>query len=122
MLMAGVSAIFEYDMKKIVALSTLRQLGLIISSLGAGLEALAFFHLLTHAFFKSLLFIATGRLIHAVGGGQDLRVASIRFMSLPVTRALVVLRRARLMGLPFIRGFYSKDAFLETACRGLVER
>merc|ERR1712038_278096 len=73
MFIARTAAFFEIDMKKIVALSTLRQLGVIMTSIGAGYRNLAFFHLLRHAYFKALLFIRTGNLIHAAGRFQDSR-------------------------------------------------
>ena len=114
---AGGSALFEFDLKKLVALSTLRQLGLMITRLGVGLSSLAFFHLLTHAFFKSLLFIATGRVIHSVRGGQDFRERRVNMSYMPVTRRVILLSRASLIGLPFLRGFYSKDAILEITCQ-----
>lgn len=72
-LMARASAIFEFDIKKIVALSTLRQLGIIFASLGLNLANLAILHLLVHAFFKALLFISVGQLIHLSSDYQDLR-------------------------------------------------
>lgn len=109
------TALFEYDIKKIIALSTLSQLGLMITCLGLRLPELAYFHILTHAFFKSLLFMATGSLMHSVGSAQDLRGISLSAGHLPVTSGLLLTRNLSLMGLPFLRGFYSKDAFLESA-------
>ena len=111
-------AMFEYDMKKIVALSTLSQLGLMMTCLGLGLRDLAYFHMLTHAFFKSLLFMATGSLMHSVARSQDLRGIFLRFKNMPVTGALIISRNLRLIGLPFLSGFYAKDAFLESALSG----
>lgn len=73
-LLAGVRALGEGDMKKIVALSTLRQLGIIVVAIGVKLPLLAFFHLIAHAFFKALLFIGVGNLIHAAGSYQDFKV------------------------------------------------
>ena len=71
--MAGSAALFELDIKKVIALSTLRQLGVIFFSLGLGLPYLAFFHLIAHAYFKAILFIAAGVIIHRVKDYQDLR-------------------------------------------------
>ena len=71
--MAGFSACFEVDLKKIVALSTLSQLGIIMLSLAMGYHSLAFFHLLRHALFKALMFMRVGRVIHLSGDSQDLR-------------------------------------------------
>lgn len=76
--MAGFRALWELDIKKIVALSTLRQLGLIMATVGLGIYPLAFFHLLTHAYFKALLFISVGRIIHLSSDYQDLRKISAR--------------------------------------------
>jgi NADH-ubiquinone oxidoreductase chain 5 len=73
-LMARLSAIYENDLKKIVALSTLRQLGVMIIALGLGLPILAFFHLITHALFKALLFVCAGTIIHNRANNQDVRL------------------------------------------------
>jgi len=121
-LMAGASAIFEIDIKKIVALSTLRQLGLIIRRLGLGRPDLAFFHLLTHAYFKALLFICAGNLIHCRNDYQDLRQMGSLFEAMPVTRRFMNLRNLSLCGIPFLAGFYSKDLFLESRLLGSYNR
>ena len=114
-LIAGLSAIFEMDIKKIVALSTLRQLGLIIRALGIGRPDIAFFHLLTHAYFKALLFMCAGNLIHCSNDFQDLRQIGAMAPQLPVTTRFINLSNIRLCGLPFLAGFYSKDIFLEVS-------
>lgn len=113
MLIAGLAAIKEIDIKKIVALSTLSQLGVIITSIGAQLFSLAYFHMLSHAFFKALLFITVGAIIHLSRDFQDLR--KIRAMSsfTQSTLRFSVAANLSLCGLPFIRGFYSKDACIE---------
>jgi NADH-ubiquinone oxidoreductase chain 5 len=72
-IISRVGALYETDLKKIIALSTLRQLGLMMISLAAGFRVLAFFHLLTHALFKACLFLCAGRVIHLYGGRQDIR-------------------------------------------------
>ena len=113
MLMAGGRAIFEMDIKKIVALSTLRQLGLIMRTLGIGAPQIAFFHLLTHAYFKALLFMCAGNLIHCSNDYQDLRQMGSIYLRMPVTTRFINLRNIRLCGFPFMAGFYSKDMFLE---------
>merc|ERR1712061_361196 len=110
---ARIRAFFEIDMKKIVALSTLSQLGVIITSLGAGFSLLRFFHLLTHAFFKALLFISAGNLIHRFERYQDLRVMGGAREILPFTKSIIIGCSARLCGLPFISAFYSKEIIIE---------
>ena len=110
---AGASALYELDMKKIVALSTLRQLGLIMATLGLGLYEVAFFHLITHAFFKALLFIAVGNIIHLSRDFQDLRKINLTEACFPTTLAFSLVANWRLCGLPFLAGFYSKDLILE---------
>lgn len=113
LLIAGVRALFEVDIKKIVALSTLSQLGLICCRLGAGLLKGAFFHLLTHAFFKALLFIRVGNMIHLSDDYQDLRKINLRFSKTGFTFAFSAIANWRLIGIPFLSGFFSKDFILE---------
>lgn len=100
-------------MKKIIALSTLRQLGVIIIRLAIGAPILAFFHLITHALFKALLFLCAGTLIHLHHHSQDLRfMGNISTQSPSITSALLIANLA-LCGAPFLAGFYSKDMILE---------
>lgn len=110
---AGIGANFEFDLKKIIALSTLSQLGLIIRILGIGWEKLAFFHLLTHALFKALLFICAGRVIHNMGNSQDIRTIGGLTMRMPLTVRIFRVANLALCGMPFLAGFYSKDIILE---------
>ena len=112
-LIASMRAFFEIDIKKIVALSTLSQLGVIITAMGAGFRLLGFFHLLSHAFFKALLFIRAGNLIHRAEGYQDLRVIGGISEVLPLTKSVVIGCSIRLCGLPFISAFYSKEIIIE---------
>jgi NADH-ubiquinone oxidoreductase chain 5 len=111
--MAGLSAIFECDIKKIIALSTLRQLGVIIGAIGLSLPLLRFFHLITHAIFKALLFITAGYLISLFQHTQDLRIIGSLIKQLPLTSSATLLSIIALCGAPFIAGFYSKDIILE---------
>lgn len=113
-IMASVSALLETDMKKIVALSTLRQLGVIILSLRLGLKAIAFFHLVVHAFFKALLFICTGSLIHNANDYQDLRRTGGGLPALPVMKATILITKLSLCGVPFFSAFFSKELVLES--------
>ncbi len=115
MLIAGIRAIFETDLKKIIALSTLSQLGVIIRSLGLNLPELAFFHLITHALFKALLFICAGNIIQTHHHSQDLRIVGNLPNQIPVTTTSLLTANIALSGLPFIAGFYSKDIIIEHA-------
>lgn len=112
-ILASISALFEIDLKKIVALSTLRQLGVIILRLGLGAYIARFFHLLSHAFFKALLFISTGNIIHNSKDYQDLRQVGGSAKILPVTNRFTLISRIRLIGVPFMSAFFSKEIILE---------
>ena len=112
-MIAGLAAIFEIDMKKIIALSTLRQLGIMMIILGAGNPLLAYFHLISHAFFKAILFMCAGIIIHNIKDYQDIRNMGSGLMSLPITISIIMVANLRLCGLPFLSGFYSKDIILE---------
>jgi NADH-ubiquinone oxidoreductase chain 5 len=112
-LIASGSAFYEIDIKKIVALSTLSQLGVIITAIGSGMYILRFFHLLTHAFFKALLFIRAGNLIHASERYQDLRVIGGSSEVIPLSKSIVIATSMSLCGLPFISAFYSKEIIIE---------
>jgi len=112
--MSGAGALFETDFKKIIALSTLSQLGFIMFSLGMGMPEYAFFHLITHAIFKSLLFLCAGVFIHSLGGTQDIRlIGGGLFFSNPFTSILFSVSSMALCGFPFLSGFYSKDLIIE---------
>lgn len=111
--MAGLGANFEYDLRKIIALSTLRQLGLIIMTVSVGLSSLAFFHLLTHALFKALLFICAGGVIHSIGDSQDIRFIGGLSVYMPFTSSCLMVSSFALCGMPFLAGFYSRDFILE---------
>lgn len=111
--MAGVRALVECDIKKIIALSTLRQLGVIIASIGLGMPDLAFFHLITHALFKALLFVCAGTLINLHHHSQDLRGMGNLINQMPLTISCLNIANIALCGLPFLSGFYSKDLIIE---------
>nr|YP_009192154.1 NADH dehydrogenase subunit 5 [Chaetopterus variopedatus]ALO81668.1 NADH dehydrogenase subunit 5 [Chaetopterus variopedatus] len=114
-LMAGMSALFESDMKKIIALSTLSQLGIMMMSTALHMPQLTFFHLITHAMFKALLFICAGTLIHAYFNNQDLRMFGNISSAMPITSLTLSIANMALCGLPFLAGFYSKDAIIEAS-------
>merc|ERR1712173_481705 len=105
--------IIEINIKKIIALSTLSQLGIIILILGMGNPILSFFHLLSHAFFKAILFICAGIIIHNIKDYQDIRKMGIRHNNLNLCISIIIIANIRLCGLPFLRGFYSKDLIIE---------
>nr|UBA16566.1 NADH dehydrogenase subunit 5 [Papilio epycides] len=113
MFMAGISANYEFDLKKIIALSTLSQLGLMMSILSMGLPDLAFFHLLTHAMFKALLFMCAGVVIHMMNDIQDIRYMGGISCYIPLTSLCLNISNLALCGIPFLAGFYSKDLILE---------
>nr|AQM40013.1 NADH dehydrogenase subunit 5 [Tettigonia chinensis] len=114
MFMAGLGANFEFDLKKIIALSTLSQLGLMMSILAMGYPTLAFFHLLTHALFKALLFMCAGSIIHNMSDSQDIRFMGNICSQMPLTSSCFNISNFALCGMPFLAGFYSKDLILET--------
>lgn len=106
-------AFYETDLKKVVALSTLRQLGIIMFSLSLGIKDLTFFHLISHALFKSLIFLCAGAFIHFFGNSQESRLAiKLPFYS-TVFSVYFLFSNFSLMGLFFLRGFYSKDIIIE---------
>nr|ALO70777.1 NADH deshydrogenase subunit 5 [Ocypus brunnipes] len=113
MFMAGLGANFEFDLKKIIALSTLSQLGLMMSILSLGELNLAFFHLLTHALFKATLFMCAGCIIHNLNDCQDIRFMGSLVIHMPLTCCFFNISNLSLCGLPFLSGFYSKDLILE---------
>nr|YP_009114357.1 NADH dehydrogenase subunit 5 [Cethosia biblis]AHL17261.1 NADH dehydrogenase subunit 5 [Cethosia biblis] len=113
MMMAGICANYEFDLKKIIALSTLSQLGLMMSILSMGFFDLAFFHLLTHAMFKALLFMCAGVIIHMMNNNQDIRMMGGVSIFIPLTSLCMNISNLSLCGIPFLAGFYSSDMILE---------
>jgi len=117
---AGIGAIFEYDLKKIIALSTLSQLGLMIMVLSIGFPILAFFHLLSHALFKALLFLCAGAVIHCFGDVQDIRCIGSLVDQIPLTFSCLNTANLALCGVPFLAGFYSRDLILEVSSLSII--
>nr|YP_010610857.1 NADH dehydrogenase subunit 5 [Sahlbergotettix salicicola]WAP91678.1 NADH dehydrogenase subunit 5 [Sahlbergotettix salicicola] len=115
MLMSSVCALFEYDLSKIIALSTLSQLGLMMTSLFLGMSELSYFHLITHAMFKSLLFLCAGIFIYYMNDTQDIRSMSLVCLNLPFTTSCFNISSLSLCGMPFLSGFYSKDLIIENS-------
>nr|YP_011018096.1 NADH dehydrogenase subunit 5 [Bhatia longiradiata]WQH58294.1 NADH dehydrogenase subunit 5 [Bhatia longiradiata] len=113
MIMSSLCANYEFDLKKIIALSTLSQLGLMMSCLFMGLIDFSYFHLLSHAMFKSLLFLCSGIIIHLMGGCQDIRMMGSICLIMPATCCCFNISNMSLCGFPFLSGFYSKDLIVE---------
>nr|UWM10861.1 NADH dehydrogenase subunit 5 [Pseudocuneopsis sichuanensis] len=116
LLMASLAACFELDIKKLIALSTLGHLGFMIYVLGLGYPALSFFHMVMHALFKSLLFLCAGYYIHMMSSSQDLRqLSGVGWSSSPLLVSCTIIGFSSLCGVPYLSGFYSKDAILESS-------
>nr|YP_009470466.1 NADH dehydrogenase subunit 5 [Rhadinosa nigrocyanea]AVF96881.1 NADH dehydrogenase subunit 5 [Rhadinosa nigrocyanea] len=113
MFMSGLGANFEFDLKKIIALSTLSQLGLMMSVLFLGDNLLAYFHLIIHALFKAVLFMCAGYIIHLFMNCQDIRFMGGIMQYYPLTCSYFNICNLSLCGLPFMSGFYSKDLIVE---------
>jgi len=111
---AGLNAIFETDIKKLIALSTLSHLGFIGIAFSCGLLYLSFFHLIIHALFKSVLFISMGDIITNLFHAQDIRFLSSGYFYTPFSFYIMAVRLLNLLGIPTIRGYFSKDLVLET--------
>lgn len=105
-------ALFQYDLKKIIAYSTCSQLGYMVMACGISHFSLALFHLVNHAFFKALLFLGAGVIIHCFNGEQDIRRMGGLQNIFPVGLATMGIAAAALSGIPFLAGFYSKDFIL----------
>ena len=118
----GTTAIFaasvgmaQNDIKRVIAYSTCSQLGYMFFAAGVSAYAAGMFHLFTHAFFKALLFLASGSVIHAMGGEQDMRRMGGLWRKIPITYALMWIGSLSLAGIPFFAGYYSKDTILAAA-------
>ncbi|WP_440932123.1 NADH-quinone oxidoreductase subunit L [Candidatus Pelagibacter sp.] len=114
-LFAASVAIVQTDIKKIIAYSTCSQLGYMFFATGVGAYNIAMFHLFTHAFFKALLFLGSGSVIHAFKNEQDINEMGGVWKHLPYTYAMMIIGTLALTGFPFLSGFYSKDAIIEFA-------
>nr|WLK25966.1 NADH dehydrogenase subunit 5 [Raeta sp.] len=115
---AGIGGLAETDIKKIVALSTLSQVSFMMFALSLGAVSVAFFHLVVHALFKALMFLAVGCLMSCAAGSQDIRLLSSAARKLPLVSGWVLISFMCLCGLPFMSGFYSKDLIIEVAMSG----
>lgn len=111
--MAGTIGSFQNDIKKVIAYSTCSQLGYMFLICGIGHFNVSFFHLFNHAFFKALLFLGAGSVIHALLDEQDIRKMGGLFSSLPITYIAFFIGSLALAGIPYLTGFYSKDLLIE---------
>jgi NADH-quinone oxidoreductase subunit L len=115
LLATGAIALVQTDIKRVIAYSTMSQIGYMFMAAGIGAYSAAMFHLVTHAFFKALLFLAAGVVIHALGGEQDMRKMGGLRRRMPRTYVAMLIGTGALVGLPPLAGFFSKDAILATA-------
>ena len=107
--------LFQQDIKKVIAYSTMSQLGMMVIAIGLSSYTIALFHLINHAFYKGLLFLCAGAVIHAVADNQDFRKYGGLVSYLPLTYSLMLTASLSLVAFPFMTGFYSKDFILESA-------
>ena len=114
-LLAASIALAQNDIKKILAYSTVSQLGFMFLACGVGAFSAAMFHVVTHAFFKALLFLGSGSVIHAMGGEQDVRKMGGLWKKLPITGRTMAIGTAAISGIPLLAGFWSKDEILLNA-------
>jgi NADH-quinone oxidoreductase subunit L len=112
---AATIGLTQHDIKRVIAYSTCSQLGYMFFALGVGAYPAAIFHLMTHAFFKALLFLGAGSVIHGMDDEQDMRMMGGLFSKMKVTAALMWIGSLALAGVPVFAGFYSKDIILESA-------
>jgi NADH-quinone oxidoreductase subunit L len=117
-LMAASIGLVQYDIKRVLAYSTVSQLGYMFAAMGVGAFAAGAFHLMTHAFFKALLFLGSGSVIHAMAGEQDMRRMGGLKKYLPVTFATMLIGTLAIAGIPPLSGFFSKDEILYRAFLG----
>jgi NADH-quinone oxidoreductase subunit L len=115
LLVAGVIALVQWDIKRVIAYSTMSQIGYMFLGAGIGAYGFAMFHLVTHAFFKALLFLAAGLVIHRLDGEQDVRKMGGLRRAMPYTHATFLIGSLALVGIPIFAGFWSKDAILASA-------
>jgi NADH-quinone oxidoreductase subunit L len=109
---AGSMALVQYDIKRVIAYSTMSQLGYMFLAVGIGVYSLGMFHLMTHAFFKALLFLAAGSVIHSLDGEQDIRKMGGLQRVMPLTHATFLIGALALAGFPLTSGYFSKEAII----------
>eukprot|EP00301_Raphidiophrys_heterophryoidea_P008552 c13154_g1_i1.p1 GENE.c13154_g1_i1~~c13154_g1_i1.p1 ORF type:complete len:258 (-),score=-91.51 c13154_g1_i1:1151-1924(-) len=116
---AATSGAFQNDLKRVIAYSTCSQLGYMVFACGISSYSVTMFHLMNHAFFKALLFLSAGSIIHAMHDEQDMRKMGALNRILPFTYTMTLIGSFALIGFPFLTGYYSKDFILEVACSKL---
>ena len=109
---AGTMGMLQYDIKRVIAYSTMSQLGYMFLAMGIGVYSLGMFHLMTHAFFKALLFLAAGSVIHAMDGEQDIRKMGGLRKVMPLTHGTFLIGALALAGFPLTSGYFSKEAII----------
>lgn len=110
---AGITGIMQNDIKRVVAYSTASQMGYIIMTNGIGNYSIGLNHIINHAYFKALLFLSSGNIIHSDGNEQDLRKYGKLILRLPMTSICIIIGTINILGLPYLSGYYSKDVLLE---------
>ena len=115
LIVAGLIALVQWDIKRVIAYSTMSQIGYMFLAAGLGAYGYAMFHLITHAFFKALLFLAAGVIIHHLAGEQDIRRMGGLKRFMPITWLMFLVGSLALVGIPPLSGFWSKDAILASA-------
>ena len=114
-IISSLIGLFQQDIKKVIAYSTMSQLGMMVIAIGLSSYSIALFHLINHAFYKGLLFLGAGAVIHAVSDNQDFRKYGGLILLLPLTYSVMLIASLSLIAFPFMSGFYSKDFLLESA-------
>jgi NADH-ubiquinone oxidoreductase chain 5 len=110
---AATTGVVQNDLKKVIAYSTCSQLGYMVMICGLSNYSISLFHLMNHAFFKALLFLSAGSIIHALSDEQDMRKMGGLIYFIPFTYTMILIGSLSLMGFPYLAGFYSKDLILE---------
>lgn len=112
---SSIIGLFQQDIKKVIAYSTMSQLGMMVLAIGLSSYNIALFHLINHAFYKGLLFLGAGSVIHSISDNQDFRKYGGIILFLPLTYSVILIASLSLVAFPFMSGFYSKDFILETS-------
>ena len=112
---AATTGLLQNDLKRVIAYSTCSQLGYMVFACGVSNYAVGVFHLANHAFFKALLFLSAGSVIHGVSDEQDMRKMGGLFKKIPFTSSMMWIGSLAIIGFPYLSGYYSKESILENA-------